>query len=63
MEAAILPSTLTSVRLREHIVHDAVEKKFLKLVPIYSVSNVADQLTKPLGSTVLPTLRKRVMGL
>ena len=51
------------IDLRAHFVHDAVEKKFLKLVPIDSASNVADQLTKPLGSTVLPTLRKRLMGL
>ena len=49
------------IDLREHIVHDAVDKKVLKLVPIESAANVADQLTKPLG--VLPSLRKRLMGL
>ena len=51
------------IDLRAHFVHDAVDKKFLKLVPIDSASNVADQLTKPLGSTMLPPLRKRLMGL
>ena len=51
------------IDLREHFVHDAVDKKVLKLVPIESAANVADQLTKPLGAAVLPSLRKRLMGL
>ena len=51
------------IDLRAHFVHDAMDKKFLKLVPIDSASNVIDQLTKPLGSTVLPPLRMRLMGL
>ena len=52
------------IDLRAHFVHVAVDKKFLKFVPIDSASNVADELTKPLLSTVLrPPLRKRLMGL
>ena len=51
------------IDLRAHFVHVSVDKKFIKLVPIDIASNVADELTKPLGSTVLPPLRKRLMGL
>ncbi len=40
-----------------------MDKKILKLVPIESAANVADQLTKPLSAGVLPLLRKRLMGL
>ena len=51
------------INLREHVVHDTVDKNVLKLVPIESAANVADQLTKPLGAAILPSLRKRLMGL
>ena len=50
------------IDLREHLVHDAVERGFLKLKPIASSSNVADLLTKPLGTAVFLGLRKALMG-
>ena len=50
------------IDLRAHFVHDAVEHGVLKLTTIASVSNVADQLTKPLGAASLLDLRKKMMG-
>ena len=46
------------IDLREHFVHDAVEAKILKLMPVNSVDNVADLLTKPLTKTPFLSLRK-----
>jgi hypothetical protein len=37
------------IDLREHFVHDAVEAKILKLMPVNSFDNVVDLLTKPLN--------------
>ena len=58
------------LRLGEHFVHDAVEAKSppktLKLMPIDTMDNVADLLTKqgkPLPKAAFLTLRKRLMGL
>ena len=58
------------IDLREHFVHDAVEAKSppktLKLMPIDTMDNVADLLTKqgkPLPKAAFLTLRKRLMGL
>ncbi len=50
------------IDLREHFVHDAVEVKILKLMPVNSVDNVADLLTKPLTKAPFLTLRKRLLG-
>ncbi len=50
------------IDLREHFVHDAVEAKILKLMPVNSVGNVADLLTKPLIKAPFLTLRKRLLG-
>ena len=50
------------IDLRGHFVHDAVERGSLKLKPIASSSNVADLLTKPLGTAVFQGLRKALMG-
>jgi hypothetical protein len=50
------------IDLREHFVHDAVEAKILKLMPVNSVDNVADLLTKPLTKAPFLTLRKRLLG-
>ena len=51
------------IDLREHFVHDAVEAKTLKLMPIATMDNVADLLTKPPPKAAFLTLRKRLMGL
>ena len=50
------------IDLREHFVHDAVQRGSLKLRPIASASNVADLLTKPLSPVVFSVLRKALMG-
>ena len=50
------------IDLREHFVHDAVETKILKLMPVNSVDNVADLLTKPLTKTPFLSLRKTLLG-
>ena len=51
------------LRLREHFVHDAEKAKTLKLMPIATMDNVADLLTKPPPKAAFLTLRKRLMGL
>ena len=51
------------IDLREHFVHDAVDKKILKLEPINSPDNAADLLTKPLLKALFWPLRKRLLGL
>ena len=51
------------IDLREHFVHDAVEAKILKLMPVNSVDNVADLLTKPLTKAPFLSLRKTLLGL
>ena len=50
------------IDLREHFVHDAVEAGVLKLVPVASIDNVADLLTKPLPKAPFLTLQKRRLG-
>jgi hypothetical protein len=45
------------IDLREHFVHEAVEKKILKLEPINSTDNAADLLTKPLLKALFWPLR------
>ncbi len=50
------------IDLREHFVPDAVEAKILKLMPVNSVDNVADLLTKPLTKTPFLSLRKSLLG-
>ena len=50
------------VELREKFVHEAQNNKVLKLVPVDSVDNVADLLTKPLLKPNFLPLRKRLMG-
>ncbi len=50
------------IDLREHFVYDAVEAKILKLMPVNSVDNVADLLTKPLTKTPILSLRKTLLG-
>jgi hypothetical protein len=50
------------IDLREHFVHDAVEAKIFKRMPVNSVDNVADLLTKPLTKAPFLTLRKRLLG-
>jgi len=51
------------IDLREHFVHEAVDKKILKLEPINSTDNAADLLTKPLLKALFWPLRKRLLGL
>ena len=51
------------IDLREHFVHGAVEAKTLKLMPIDTMDNAADLLTKPLPKAAFLTPRKRLMGL
>jgi hypothetical protein len=46
----------------KHFVHDAVEAGVLKLLPVASIDNVADLLTKPLPKAPLLTFRKRLLG-
>ncbi len=46
------------IDLCEHFVHDAVKAGVLKLVPVASVDNVTDLLTKPLPKAAFLTLRK-----
>ncbi len=54
------------IDLRGHFVHDAVEAKILKLMPVnrvdISLDNVADLQTKPLTKAPFLTLRKRLLG-
>jgi hypothetical protein len=50
------------IDLREHFVHDAVKAGVLKLVPVASVDNVADLLTKPLTKAPFLSLWKRLLG-
>ena len=61
VEATVL-SILTSVSILLKFVHDAVEAGVLKLVPVASIDNVADLLTKPLPKAPFLTLRKRLLG-
>ena len=51
------------IDLREHFVHDAVDAGILKLMPVDSVDNVADLLTKPLKMAPFLSLRKRMLGI
>ena len=51
------------IDLRGHFVHDAVEAKTLKLMPIDTMDNIADLLTKQLPKAAFLTLLKRLMGL
>ena len=51
------------IDLREHFVHDAVEAQILKLMPVASIDNVADLLTKPLPMAPFQILRKGLLGL
>ena len=51
------------VDLREHCVHDAVEAKTLRLMPIDTMDNAADLLTKPPPRAAFLTPRKRLTGL
>ena len=39
------------IDLREHFVHNAVDREFLKLKPVPSATNVADVLTRPLQTS------------
>jgi hypothetical protein len=51
------------IDLREHFVHEAVEKKIFKLESINSTNNAADLLTKPLLKALFWPLSKRLLGL
>ena len=51
------------IDLREHFVHEAVDKKILKLEPVDSADNAADLLTKPLLKAPFWPLRKLLLGL
>jgi hypothetical protein len=51
------------INLREHFVHDAVEAKILKLMPVNRIYNVADLLTKPSTKAPFLTLRRRLFKL
>ena len=51
------------IDLREHFVHEAVDKKILKLEPVDSADNAADLLTKPLLKAPFWPLRKLLFGL
>ncbi len=50
------------IDLRAHFVHDAVEAKILKQMPVNSVDNVADLLTKQLTKTPFLSLWKTLLG-
>ncbi len=50
------------IKLGEHFVHDVVEAKILKLIPVNSVDNVTDLLTKPLTKTPFLSQRKSLLG-
>ena len=51
------------IDLREHFVHEAVEKKILTLVSVASAENAADILTKPLPRVAISNLRRKILGL
>jgi len=51
------------IDLRQHFVHEAVQRKILALHPVKSEDNLADILTKPLPETNFKLLRQRLMGL
>ena len=50
------------IDLREHFIHDALQKKIIHLQPIEGSKNVADLLTKPLLKYRFLILRKQLMG-
>ena len=50
------------IDLRVHFVHDAFEAKILKLMPVNSVDNVADLLTKPLTKAPFLSPWKTLLG-
>jgi hypothetical protein len=51
------------IDLRQHFIHEAVEKKILTLVTISSQNNAADLLTKPLPRATVVDLRRKLLGL
>ena len=51
------------IDLREHVVHDAIKAKVLKLEAVASEDNVADLLTKPLAKALFQLLQKLLVGL
>ena len=50
------------IDVREHFVHEVVDKKILKLEPVESAGNAADLLTEPLLKAPFWPLRKLLLA-